>query len=363
MKQLLSAFFFLFISGVYATNPQQGSLATNIQFPLCVDGKSVGTLSLKAGSEITIVRIDPDGVLITIGEPTPVKVAKEAITSDSLSVASAQHTNAVTFGSGANQFTLDFTTIGNTNNNADPITGYGFVPYSFAMGTYTISQNQLQAAEKASGKDFGGGKSISDQPAVNVTWFQAAAFVNWLNESQGYAPAYNLSYSNGSYSMTLWKEDRAFTNGGTNFYRNRDCVFFLPNENEWYKSAYYDPKKNDGRGGYWQYPVGISYSPIAIASGTKAGTAVYDKVATTPAPVYTAGGFSPLGTMGQGGNVWQWIENTSSYKQRYPNDWRGLRGGAWDSPHDDLLSTCSPNVQVGNLSDDHCGFRVARILR
>ena len=47
----------------------------------------MGTLSLKAGSEITIVKVDPDGVLITRGESTPVKVAREVITIDSLAVA------------------------------------------------------------------------------------------------------------------------------------------------------------------------------------------------------------------------------------------------------------------------------------
>lgn len=89
MKQFLTAFSFILISGVYANTPHQGSLATNIQLPLCVDGKTVGSLSLKAGSEITIVKIESDGVLITRGESTPVKVSREAITSDSLAVAEA----------------------------------------------------------------------------------------------------------------------------------------------------------------------------------------------------------------------------------------------------------------------------------
>ena len=37
---------------------------------------------------------------------------------------------AATFGTGANQFTLDFTAIGNTTQAADPLTGYGAVGYN-----------------------------------------------------------------------------------------------------------------------------------------------------------------------------------------------------------------------------------------
>ena len=44
-------------------------------------------------------------------------------------------------------------------------------------------------------------------------------------------------------------------------------------------------------------------APTAVA----AGTAVYDGHAD-PADVTIAGGLSPYGTIGQGGNVWEWEE-------------------------------------------------------
>ena len=89
MKTLTSAFIFLFIAGVHATTPCLGVLATNIEIPLCIQGKTVGSISLKTGQEITILKIDSDGILISRGEYSPVKVSKETITSDSIANAEA----------------------------------------------------------------------------------------------------------------------------------------------------------------------------------------------------------------------------------------------------------------------------------
>ena len=60
-------------------------------------------------------------------------------------IGSVSQSKADTFGSGDNQFTIDFTTIGNPGNAAD-FTGYGSVGYSYRIGTYAISQNQINAA-------------------------------------------------------------------------------------------------------------------------------------------------------------------------------------------------------------------------
>ena len=62
-----------------------------------------------------------------------------------LAGASLTAAHADTFGTGANQFTLDFTTIGNANNSADT-TGYGSVGYDYRIGTYEISRNQIDKA-------------------------------------------------------------------------------------------------------------------------------------------------------------------------------------------------------------------------
>ena len=272
-----------------------------------------------------------------------------------------------TFGTGTNQFTIDFVGIGNPGNPNDT-TGYGGVPYDYRIGKYTISQNQIDAATRNGLQNVTSGPWSGDQPAANISWYEAAAYVNWLNTSQGYAPAYNLTFTNGNWNMALWPTtpdangNVAWTNGGTNLYRNANCLYFLPSENEWYKSAYYDPAKNGGAGGYWLYPTGSDNAPSPVASGTAAGTAVFDQPSgNRPASVFQAGGLSPYGTMGQGGNVYQWEESAWDGNNDVSQEGRGVRGGDWYSYVSvDLRSSIrdasgSPDVEYYIL-----GFRVAR---
>jgi len=72
------------ISGAFATTP--GTLAVDTQIPLVMDGKTVGSMTLKAGSEVSITQVLPteDSVLISRGDSTPVKVSKTALTPESL---------------------------------------------------------------------------------------------------------------------------------------------------------------------------------------------------------------------------------------------------------------------------------------
>jgi hypothetical protein len=265
------------------------------------------------------------------------------------------------FGTGTNSFTLDFVTIGNPGNSNDT-TGYGKVAYSYQMGTYAISQNQINIAAISGLLGMPSGDWTGDQPATSISWYQAAAFVNWLNTRQGYAPAYNLSYSSDNgYTMALWPAAQAWTLGGVNLYRNANCCYFLPSENEWCKAAYYDPTKNNGKGAYWQYPEGINSAPTAVASGTTAGTAVFNWITYAPASVYQSGGLSSYGTMGQGGNVNQLLESAYSGSNTTATATRVYRGGAWGADATALQSSFR-----GYISPDYSsfsfGFRVARIL-
>jgi formylglycine-generating enzyme required for sulfatase activity len=268
-------------------------------------------------------------------------------------------TGASYFGTGAT-FTIDFVTIGNPGNSSDT-TGYGAVPYSYQISTYDISQNQINIAAVSGLVGMPTGSWSGDQPSTSISWYQAAAFVNWLNTSKGYAPAYNLSYSNG-YSMSLWPTNQAWTLGGTNRYRNAGCCYFLPSENEWYKGAFYAPIKSAGKPGYYLYSQGTDTAPNAVASGTTVSTAVYNGF-NAPSSVTQAGGLSPYGTMGQGGNVYQWMETSWSGINTNPDEKRVIRGGGYPYPASDMLSTTRVDYdeKPGNAEPD-VGFRVARIL-
>jgi formylglycine-generating enzyme required for sulfatase activity len=223
------------------------------------------------------------------------------------------------------------------------------------MGIYEISQDAITKATASGMANVTAGAWTGNQPAATISWYEAAAFVNWLNTSTGKQAAYNLTFS-GSWSMTLWSSGQAWTAGGENLYRNKNAFYFLPSENEWYKAAYYNP----GGSNYFLYPTASSTAPTPVGSGTNVGTAVYNGGAAVPAIVDSAGGLSPYGTMGQGGNVWEWNESAVDGTNSSSSESRVFRGGYWGDTERDLRS--SAQIGVGpELEGDFLGFRVASV--
>jgi formylglycine-generating enzyme required for sulfatase activity len=261
----------------------------------------------------------------------------------------------ITFGSGANTFGIDFLNIGNAGNAADTTT-YGAVPYEYRMGKYEISQDAITNATASGMTDVTAGAWTGNQPAASITWYEAAAFVNWLNTSTGKTAAYNLTFTT-NWSMALWSSEQAWTAGGTNLYRNKDAYYFLPSENEWYKAAYYNAAGTN----YFLYPTASSSVPTAVASGTDAGSAVYDQpIEQGPTSVDLAGGLSAYGTMGQGGNVWEWNESAFDGSNNFPSEDRALRGGIWLGS---VVLMLALNRGFGDpsLENGDIGFRVASV--
>ena len=268
--------------------------------------------------------------------------------------------HADAFGSGGNTFTIDFVPIGNAGNAQDTTNGSGKVLYNFNMSTYAISQDQLAKATASGAISLGGGAWVGSQPAANVSWFQAAAFVNYLNTSTGHVAAYQLDAE--STTLTLWSSTQAWQAGGENLYRNKDAYYFLPSDNEYYKAAYYDPNKAGGAG-YWLYATGSDTKPTPVAGGTASGTMVYRQFPPSgqPAAVNSAGGLSPYGTMGQTGNVSEWLESASDGVNNTSTENRRIRGSDWSDPSEITLvsygrSNTAPTASVVNVS-----FRVASV--
>ena len=264
---------------------------------------------------------------------------------------------ADTFGTGTNQFIINFSRIGNPGNVPDS-NGYGAVAYTYQIGTYDISANQFNAAIASGLSNVTAGYWSNNQPVANVTWYKAAAFVNWLDISSGYAPAYNLTSSN---SLSLWATNSPGYNP-SDAYRNSLAKYFLPSENEWYKSAYYSWQTQT----YNLYPTGTTV-PTPVASGTATNTAVYNQSFTNgPSSIYTAGGLSPYGTMGQAGNVQQWLESAWSNSNTNTSTTTGAHSTAgyyYDQSSSDLSSAdwaFSQSTQVVlDYSSSILGFRVA----
>ena len=274
------------------------------------------------------------------------------------------YAGTVTFGSGANQFTMDFVTIGNPGNAADT-TGNpnpaGSVGYTYDIGKFEVSEDMITKYNA----NFGTANNLvitkntrgTNKPATSITWNEAARFVNWLNTSTGNQAAYKFTTSGVNDNLVLWSSVDAGYDAN-NQYRNSLAKYFLPSYNEWYKAAYYDPNKLGGSG-YWDYATGSDTSPTAVASGTTAGTAVYSSQ-SAPADIINAGGLSPYGVMGLGGNVWEWQESSEDLANSLNSAFRILRGGDWIETANTLISTFRipdpPTTQNFNV-----GFRIASL--
>jgi hypothetical protein len=266
----------------------------------------------------------------------------------------------VTFGSGANQFSMEFVTIGNPGNAADT-TGApnpaGAVAYEYGIGKFEVSEDMITKFNASQSLQITKDTRGTAKPATNVSWNEAARFVNWLNTSTGGFAAYNFKTGGVNDGIELWTATDTLDYDATNPYRSKRATYALPSYNEWYKAAYYNP--NDST--YYDFPNGSNTAPTAVASGTNAGTAVYNRTfAQGPADVDQAGGLSPYGVMGLGGNVHEWEESSFDLANSAGFFDRAFRGGFWNSPNNALSSSSrfnsTPDSELLLI-----GFRVASL--
>ena len=193
---------------------------------------------------------------------------------------------------------LQFVTVGNPGNAADPATGslYGSVGYTYQMGQYDVTAGQYTALLNAvaatdtyglynSGMavvgtgSYGCGivqsgssgsytysvaTAYQNFPVNCVSWGDAARFCNWLQNGQLTGAEGPGTTETGAYTL----------NGDTTNYletRNAGAKYFIPSENEWYKAAYYNPSN----GSYWAYPTQSNTAPGNIAARTGTNNANY----------------------------------------------------------------------------------------
>jgi formylglycine-generating enzyme len=277
----------------------------------------------------------------------------------------ASQAGTATFGSGANTFTMDFTTIGNPGNAADTTSNpshAGSVGYEYEIGKFEVSEDMIAKYNALNPElqitmDMRG----PNKPATNVSWNEAARFVNWLNNSTGNQAAYKFTTNGVNDDIDLWTSGEAGYDS-SNPYRNSLAKYVLPSYNEWYKAAYYDPNKNSGAGGYWDYPNGSNTAPVAVASGTANATAVYaQSFGQGPADVDQAGGLSPYGIMGVGGNVTEWEESSYDLANSSGSFIRGVRGGDWSSGAGNLNALSRGSMAPSFELVGFIGFRVVSL--
>jgi formylglycine-generating enzyme required for sulfatase activity len=276
---------------------------------------------------------------------------------------------ADTFGTGSNVFIMDFVEIGNPDNADDSGAGggiysspFGGVAYRFRMAVYEVTQEQVTKATNLGLENVVAGAWTGNQPAAQVSLYEAAAFVNFLNTNTGHHPAYDLTFSGGQWAMKLWSSTNAWQLGGENLYRHKDSYYFLPSEDEWYKSAYH---KNDGvTANYWDYPTASNSVPDgldfegdpqfeALFADSFSGPGMYEVTNSGSAA-------SPYGTFGQGGLVYEMMESAFTPPNDNSTELRTFRGGDKNSPENALRSSnrtaAGPTVSNGLI-----GFRIASV--
>ncbi|WP_425401107.1 SUMF1/EgtB/PvdO family nonheme iron enzyme [Aeoliella sp.] len=149
----------------------------------------------------------------------------------------------------------------------------------------------------------------SNKPATSISWVEAAKFVNWLNTSSGYSPAYKVV----DHDLGAEKWQQADVGYTPRFpYRNARALYYLPTLDEWDLAAYGDPAYP---GTFYEYPTGSNNIPDGIDSlGDPLFDAIFDDgyANSEPNDITDVGVLSPYGVAGQGGNVGEWLEDNSS---------------------------------------------------
>ncbi len=263
-------------------------------------------------------------------------------------------------------------------NNPSDFTGHGSVSYDYRIGTFEVTNfeyteflnataasdpNQLYNPSMGS-SSYGGIVRVGDEnnysyltrlrmadlPVNYVSYFDALRFVNWLENGQPIGAQSPGTTEDGAYSLLLSSSSPA---------RHEGAQHFLPNEEEWYKAAYYDPGLDDpDLATYHIYPTGFNAHPTCGDPSSQANAANCRFSVKFPTAVGAyAGAASPFGTFDQGGNLAEWTETPADSSQI-------VRGGSWLSPSGrfDLASIVrgpGQNPYVGNAS---VGFRIGSAI-
>jgi formylglycine-generating enzyme required for sulfatase activity len=247
------------------------------------------------------------------------------------------------FGSGANQFEIDFVTISGDSGDLGSWpagSGYTFTGASrsdYRIGTFEITNDQYAKFQAELGVPVTGSPSYAydaepyftgaNVPSNCTSWYEAAQFVNWLNTSTGHQAAYKFTGTQGTgdYALATWSTAEA---DGSNLYRHKDAFYFLPTEDEWVKAA------------YWNGSSLQTYATIGDVVPTAGVDSNYDQSYPYDGPWDVGSGSEELnGTFDMMGNVWEWMESPYNSGDYGTGSHRGLRGGDYSDSGDFLASS------------------------
>lgn len=228
----------------------------------------------------------------------------------------------------------------NTKAQSDP---YGL--YNINMGgNYTIGGSLIERSGTSGSYQYTAVEGKETQPVRGLGFWDCLRFCNWMHNGQGGGDTETGSYNLASDNVYLTRE--------------ADATWVLPNENEWYKAAYYDAELQY----YYKYPNSSDVAPP------------YPSDETTPRemiigddPWWQGGGHafagigettgeSPYGAYNMGGNVEEWTEYRPPEGDYYRMTFGGNYISSYSSTAKGSYDPSNPFVETGGS-----GFRIALV--
>ncbi|WP_213699145.1 formylglycine-generating enzyme family protein [Acetomicrobium sp.] len=217
--------------------------------------------------------------------------------------------------------------------------------YDFYIGKYEVTFDEYDAFCNATGKskasDSGWGRGT--RPVINVTWWDAIDYCNWLSEKEKLPKAYD---SDGN---LLDKDGRITIDP------SKVVGYRLPTEAEWEYAA-----KGGNKSEGYKYSGSDNVSDVAWYS-SNSGSKTQEVGKKAP---------NELGLYDMSGNVWEWCSDWygsySSSAQTNPynstaGSYRVFRGGSWSN-----VATYTRVADRGSFSPSgtryRLGFRICRTV-